>query len=237
MALGAEYISNPIPELRAGKTGSPETITNGGTQASGGVTYALIQVANDTVTLNGIYARYTAAASDATKAGTVGDPLLINIKASLTLTLDEAAIVLNAAAHAALIVATYSNSGGTVLAVSYDTNGVVGNTYTLAASAGGTVSAATLTGGQNNVAVSLLTENTNISLTQATDQDLTLADGEEFQNKCILMIAKAGAGNAVLTPANLAGGTTITYDTDKDYSILKFMDGEWYQVAGTATVA
>lgn len=237
MAIGHEYGTTPIPDIRAGKTGSPETITQGGTQASGTVTYALIQNEGDTVTLNGIYAKYTAAASDATKAGTVGDPILINIKASLTLTLDEAATVLNASALAALTVATYSNSGGTVLAVSYDTNGTAGNAYTLAASAGGTVSAATLTGGQANVAVSLATENTILSLTQAVDQDLTLADGEEFQNKCILMTLKSGAGNAVLTPANLAGGTTITYDTDKDYSILKFMDGEWYQVAGSATVA
>lgn len=237
MAIGHEYGTTPIPDIRAGRTGSPETLTNGGTQATGGVTYALIQVEGDTVTLNGIYAKYTAAASDATKAGTALDPLLINIKASLTLTLDEAAIVLNAATHAELIVATYSNVGGLVLTVTYDTNTTTGNSYTLAASAGGTVSAATLTGGQDTVAVSLSTENTNLSLTQAVDQDLTLADGEEFQNKCILMITKSGAGNAVLTPANLAGGTTITYDTDKDYSILKFMDGEWYQVAGTATVA
>lgn len=237
MAIGYEYGTTPIPDIRAGKTGSPETITAGGAPATGGVTYALIQVEGDTVTLNGIYAKYTAAASDATKAGTALDPVLINIKASLTLTLDEAVVVLNAAAHAALAVATYSNVGGLELHIIYDTNTTAGNAYTLVASAGGTVSAATLTGGQNNVAVSLTTENTNLSLSQSVNQALTLADGEEFQNKCILMIAKSGAGNAVLTPANLAGGTTITFDTDKDYSILKFMDGEWYQVAGTATVA
>lgn len=235
--IGYEYGTTPLPEIRAGKTGTAEVLTQGGVKASGGVTYALIQVEGDTVTLNGIYAKYTAAASDATKAGTVGDPLLINIKASLTLTLDEAVIVLNAAAHAGLAVATYTNVGGLVLTIIYDTFGTAGNAYTLVASAGGTVSAATLTGGQDMGIISVSTEPTRINLTQAVDQYFTLADGDQAQRKLIYLATKSGAGNAIITPANLAAGTTITANAATEYSVLRFMGTEWFQTAGTAAVA
>lgn len=237
MYLGAEYGTFPLPALRAGKTGTPELITQGGTFASGSIVFAGIPTAADTVTLNGVVVEFTAAASDPTAAGTIADPVLVNIKASLTLTLDEAVIVLNnAGAPAAVQVATYSNVGGTTLRAIYDTMGVVGNTYTLAASVA-TPSAATLTGGQDVTQVSVSTENTKLSLSQSVNQAITLPDGDEAQNKTIYMIAKSGAGNAIVTPAHLAGGTTITFDADKEYSVLKFLDGQWVQIAGTATVA
>lgn len=235
--IGYEYGTTPLPEIRAGKTGTAEVLTQGGVKASGGVTYALIQVANDTVTLNGIYARYTAAASDATKAGTVGDPLLINIKASLTLTLDEAAIVLNAATHAGLIVATYSNSAGTKLAVVYDTFGIAGNTYTLAASAGGTVTAATLTGGQDMALVSITTEPTRFNLSQAVDQYGTLAAGDEAQCKLIYVGTRSGAGNFIVTPSSITGGTIITFNAAGMWCELRYIAGVWVKTAGTATVS
>lgn len=237
MYLGAEYGTFPLPALRAGKTGTPETLTQGGTYASGAVVFAAIPTAADTVTLNGIVVEFTAAASDPTAAGTLADPVLVNIKADLTLTLDEAVTVLNnAGAPAALTVATYSNVGGTDLKVTYDTMGAAGNAYALAASVA-TPSAATLTGGQDVTQVSVSTENTKISLSQSVNQAITLPDGDEAQNKTIYMIAKSGAGNAIVTPAHLAGGTTITFDADKEYSVLKFLDGQWVQIAGTATVA
>lgn len=235
--IGHEYNTTPLPEIRAGKTGVLETFTAGGTKASGGVTYALIQVAADTVTLNGVYARYTAAASDATKAGTLADPLLINIKASLTLTLDEAAIVLNAATHPSLVVATYSNTGGTVLGVAYDSYGIIGNTYTLAASAGGTVSAATLTGGQDLAAVSIATEPTRFNLTQSVDQHATLANGDEAQRKLIYVGTRSGAGNVVVTPTAITGGTIITFNAAAMWCELRFIAGAWVKTAGTATVS
>lgn len=237
MYLGAEYGTFPLPAIRAGKTGTPEVIFQGGTYASGEIVFAAIPTAADTITLNGITVEFTAAASDATAAGSVADPVLVNIKADLTLTLDEAVLVLNdAGAPAAVQVATYSKGGGTKLLVVYDTMGEVGNTYALAASVA-TPSGVKLTGGQDVTQISVATENTKISLSQATNQAITLPDGDEAQNKTIYMIAKSGAGNAVVTPTNLAGGTTITFDADKEYSVLKFLDGEWTQIAGTATVA
>lgn len=237
MYLGHEYGTFPLPAIRAGKTGTPETITNGGTNATGYITFADKPTAADTITLNGIFVEFTAAASDPTAAGTALDPLLVNIKADLTLTIDEAAVVLNdAGAPAAVKVATYSNVAGTKLNVVYDAKGVIGNTYTLAASSD-TPSAATLVGGQDITEISLATENTKLSLSQAVDQAISFPNGDEAQNKTIYMIAKSGAGNAVVTPTSLAGGTTITFDADKEYSVLKFLDGQWVQIAGTATVA
>ncbi len=86
-------------------------------------------------------------------------------------------------------------------------------------------------------AISVLTEPTQISLTQAGDQALTLADGDESQRKLIYMTLQSGAGNGVVTPASLTGGTTITFSGVGQYSELRFINTSWVQVAGTATVA
>ena len=63
---------------------------------------------------------------------------------------------------------------------------------------------------------------------------LTLADGVEGQIKHIVM--KTDGGDATLTPANLAGGTTITFDNN-DTATLIFLGGTWYMVGGIAALA
>ena len=57
----------------------------------------------------------------------------------------------------------------------------------------------------------------------------TLADGSENQMKKIQMIV--GVGDAVLTPANLTGGTTITFADVGDTAELIFTGGSWQVVA------
>ena len=225
------------PAIAKGCTGFPSNLPEGGTQASGTVTFADNPTASDTLTLNGVYVEFTASPSDATTAGTVGDPLLINIKVSLDLTLDEMISILNnGSAPAAIQVATYTENGATVLTITYDTNTYDGNLYTLVSSAD-TVSAATLEGGQGTGYISLTTENNEITLSQATDQDFILADGVAFQHKTIVLTAK-GAGSAVITPDNFTDGTTITLDTVNDYVKLEFIVDAW-KVVGTsvATIA
>jgi len=237
MYLGHEYGTFPLPALRAGKTGTPETLTQGGTFASGNIEFADNPTADDTITLNGVVVKFTTDPSDATAAGTIVDPVLVNIKLDLDTTLDEAVTVLNdVGAPVAVKVATYSNVTSTKLGVVYDDIGSGGNAYTLAAS-DDTPSGATLTGGQDVTYVSVATENTKISLSQNVNQAIGFPDGDEAQNKTIYMINKGGSGNAVVTPDHLAGGTTITFDADKEYSVLKFLDGQWVQIVGTATVA
>lgn len=62
----------------------------------------------------------------------------------------------------------------------------------------------------------------------------TLADGVEGQRLTIIMVVDGGDGT--LTPSNLAGGTTITFDNN-DTAELLFASGAWYVLGGTATVA
>jgi hypothetical protein len=64
----------------------------------------------------------------------------------------------------------------------------------------------------------------------------TLANGVSGQIKHIVMVVDGG--DYVLTPANYANGTTITFDTVADSITLVFVAGEWYNVGTpTATVA
>jgi len=64
---------------------------------------------------------------------------------------------------------------------------------------------------------------------------LTLANGIEGQIKVLAMIADAGDGT--VTPDNLANGSTILFDDVGDCAILLFINGEWYMLGGTATLA
>jgi hypothetical protein len=222
--------------IAAGRTGEPQIYTHGGESARGTITWASIQTDTSTITLNGVYVEFTTSASDGTAAGTVGDPLLVNIKSSLDLTLDELVIVLNATANATIATATYAKSGTTILTITYDTRTASGNSFTLAASEG-TVSAATLSGGYADVAITLGTENIEINLTDASDNYFTLADAPKFTRKTIAMTTKS-TGNAIITPANFTDGATITLDTALDYVQLQFIGTAW-KVVGTsvATIA
>lgn len=72
-----------------------------------------------------------------------------NIGANLSATLTNLVTDLNASTNTSLNVATYSAPSDAILNIKYDTAGTAGNAYTLAAGTyAGTVSAATLTGGQ-----------------------------------------------------------------------------------------
>ena len=64
---------------------------------------------------------------------------------------------------------------------------------------------------------------------------LTLADGNEGQEKFIVMKTDLGAGT--LTPSNLGNGTTITFDDVGDSAFLKITNGSWHFMGGTATLA
>jgi len=82
-------------------------------------------------------------------------------------------------------------------------------------------------------AVSIKYPNTLITTTGA--DALTLADGIELQEKHIVMIVDGGAGT--LTPTNLYNGSTLTFDDVGDSAYLKFMNGNWVFMGGTATLA
>lgn len=235
-----DYISASVPPLsdidsvRRGIGGSPQSLTQGGVYGSGSVGFADKPTAADTITLNGIWVEFTASASDETAAGTEADPLLVNLKADLTLTIDECETVLNAAAHAELIVATYANSAGTALSITYDTYTTASQSYTIVASSD-TPSGATMTGGQYIGEISLDTENNTLSQDQSVDQAYSLGDASEFTKKTIVLTAK-GSANAVITPDNFSS-TTITLDTAGDYWRGVFVAGVWQTISSQDTVA
>lgn len=82
-------------------------------------------------------------------------------------------------------------------------------------------------------AISLNSRSTIIVTTGANA--LTLADGYESQEKYLVM--KTDAGDGTLTPTNLYNGTTLTFNDVGDSAHLKFMDGQWVFMGGTATLA
>jgi len=231
------YAEEPLVAFRAGKIGEPEVVAAGGTLASGTITFADNPTAADTITIDGVVVEFTAAASDATTAGTIGDPLLVNIKVSTDLTLDEILVVCNSGTvPAAMQLATYTEDGATILTITYDSYGLGGNLFTLAASSD-TVSGAFLTGGQTLINLTVVDGPTDLALTQNVNQQMGLLDGDEAQRKFVFMSLQDGTGDAVITPDNLTGGTTITFGAVGEYSELRFMNGTWIQTAGTATVA
>ncbi len=88
------------------------------------------------------------------------------------------------------------------------------------------------TGGAISVATYLTTINTD-----AGGDAFTLADGVKGQMKKILLVVDGG-GNATITPANLAGGTTITMNDAADYVVLIFNGTDWVVIENSgSTVA
>lgn len=118
-----------------------------GSRATGMLTVAVNPSAAETISVNGVTLTFIAGASTATD---------VHIGATAADTSDNLAAVLNASTNPLLTIATYTSSGG-IVSITYDVDGIIGNTYTLAASSGGhvTVSAATLTGGVDGVGRSL----------------------------------------------------------------------------------
>jgi hypothetical protein len=66
----------------------------------------------------------------------------------------------------------------------------------------------------------------------ATGNALTLADGTAGQLKMIVYVAEAAGGDTgVLTPTNLGGFTTITFNAVGDSCLLQFIGTDWWAVS------
>lgn len=116
-----------------------EPVSAGVDAATGSITFTAQPAVASTITINGTVFTFRA-------SGAVGNE--INIGVSLAATLTAAAVVLNASVVAGVATATYAATA-TKINVTYDTAGLGGNAFTLAAGApsNGTVSGATLSGG------------------------------------------------------------------------------------------
>jgi len=79
-------------------------------------------------------------------------------------------------------------------------------------------------------AVNITTLTTAFTST-ATGNALTLADGVAGQLKTIVYVAEAAGGDTgILTPANLGGGTTITFNAVGDSVTLQFIGADWWVI-------
>lgn len=80
-------------------------------------------------------------------------------------------------------------------------------------------------------AVNLTTLTTAFTST-ATGNALTLADGTAGQLKMIVYVAEAaGADTGILTPTNLGGYTTITFNAIGDSCLLQFIGTDWWAIS------
>lgn len=87
-------------------------------------------------------------------------------------------------------------------------------------------------------AVTLTSTVTRLNTSSGSDVAITLADGIEGQVKILVMETKGSTGNFVLTPTNLWGYATLTFNTVGDCAILRFSNGKWAIVANQgATLA
>jgi hypothetical protein len=80
-------------------------------------------------------------------------------------------------------------------------------------------------------AVNITTLTTAFTSTAAGNA-LTLADGAAGQLKMIVYVAEAAGGDTgVLTPTNLGGFTTITFNAIGDSCLLQFIGTDWWVIS------
>lgn len=79
-------------------------------------------------------------------------------------------------------------------------------------------------------AIDVATSVTHINTTAGAHAG-AMADGVNGQIKVITMIVKGGSNNSVVTPTNLTGGTTITFDAVGDTATCIFTNSSWVVIA------
>ena len=89
--------------------------------------------------------------------------------------------------------------------------------------------------GSTTTAVNITTAITAINATSATHA-AALADGADGQIKTILNVSTSGTNNIVITPTNLAGGTTITLNAPGETVTCLFKSSKWYIIGGNGYV-
>ena len=85
--------------------------------------------------------------------------------------------------------------------------------------------------GSSATAIDVTSAVTEVNATSATHAG-ALADGVAGQIKMILNTSTSGTNNIVITPDNLAGGTTITLDAPGESAVCIFKASKWYVIGG-----
>jgi hypothetical protein len=226
--LNGTRFQGDAPALRAGVPAEPQSLKTGDTlRAEGFIVFDGNLAVADTLAINGT--TFTAVASGASGAQ-------FNVGVDLGTTIDNIVTVLNASADTDVDDATYYNVSDTTLRVVHDASGGTGFTLDATVAAGSTVTDMALIAVDAAVSVENMVTAFDLTAYEVSDQHFQLADGLEGQQKTLFLRAKAGAGNVVVTPANLTGGTTMTFDTVGEISHLMFIGGSWRSIVTTAGV-
>ena len=85
--------------------------------------------------------------------------------------------------------------------------------------------------GSSATAIDVTSAVTEVNATSATHAG-ALADGVAGQIKMILNTSTGGTNNVVITPSNLAGGTTITLNAPGESAVCIFKASKWYVIGG-----
>ena len=85
--------------------------------------------------------------------------------------------------------------------------------------------------GSSATAIDVTSAVTEVNATSATHAG-ALADGVAGQIKMILNTSTSGTSNVVITPSNLAGGTTITLNAPGESVVCIFKASKWYVIGG-----
>ena len=85
--------------------------------------------------------------------------------------------------------------------------------------------------GSSATAIDVTSAVTEVNATSATHAG-SLDDGVAGQIKMILNTSTGGTNNVVITPDNLAGGTTITLDAPGESAVCIFKASKWYVIGG-----
>ena len=85
--------------------------------------------------------------------------------------------------------------------------------------------------GSSATAIDVTSAVTEVNATSATHAG-ALADGVAGQIKMILNTSTGGTNNVVITPTNLAGGTTITLNAPGESAVCIFKASKWYVIGG-----
>jgi phage tail sheath gpL-like len=140
----AQQVIDEFEGLFAGTRAGYVTVFTNGVQATGTVTISSM-VATDTVTINGVV--FTCVASGAT-----GNQF--NVGGSDTVTATNLAAAVNASTSAKIVNAVRASSATNVVTITAMPAAAIGNLFTLAISAHGSVSGANLTGGTDGTVAS-----------------------------------------------------------------------------------
>lgn len=229
--VGPEFITQPLQPLAAGKSGQPEVVSGeGGVAALGAIVFTTNPAADDTITLGGTTWTFKASGASGTQ---------IDVGIDLSATLTAVVSALNGSADADTAKATYGKGfNNTGLEVFYDTPGVVGNSFVLAADLAADDVEVTPMDGGTDASIDLETEHTQIYATAETNETFQLQDGDETQRHTITMLGKADTGN-VLVRYNMDGGngSVLTFDAVGEYAVLQYLGGNWRVISAASGVA